>query len=879
MIQINSICKNYFTKHEVINALENINLTIPNKGMIFICGNSGSGKTTLLNCLGGLDDFDSGNIQINDCIYDKKVDTKHFGYVFQEYHLLNYLSVYDNLSIALGFDDEQKIDEVLYLVGLKGYQKKKVIDLSGGEKQRIAIARALLNGGNFLLCDEPTGSLDKKISEQIFDILKSLSKTKTVIVVSHDEISAKKYADRIITLEDGKVFEDVSFDQNEEISIKNHYFNNKRRLNFKTMIKIATKVMFARPIISIISLLLSCLSVIMLSVSLSINNKNQNETIVMSMMENGNTCLVINKTIKDENNNEYVDNLNQIDLEQLEQLSQQKPYLIYKFGNGRITNANISIITNGYSEISSNLLDEFKYTLLYGEMPIKDNEAIISEYIFSLLQKNGIKNTNGVNYPKTYADIIGMPLAIDDIEFEICGIVDTNFNFDRYASIIETDYDNSGFKTGLEYSFHTTLFVKQGTYKHPLLTNYGDYIDDYTYQLQYFIKNNGDLFFGGQTITANDIPETYKIVIKDEKSIDQLKNNEIVVPFSLAMPFSLTEYLNLGARKYAYLHFEEIEDLFAQDYPDGHTVEDYIDYLIINNYKDFKYCQVDKDELFDLGIKEFLERNPQIFSDCFNKKYSLGFKLDSINELDIEEVEIVGLYYQDYENFYNNSELYTCNDLLTSLKQESAYYFDDIAYCVFAFNDDFNHNLKLYSLLDNYYEPSEYYCYSYGTKIKISGYSYLNRNENCLSYISNLNNLNNLANISKYISLGMIVVLFFVIILHIVSSVNISFVNIGILKSLNYNINEIAKIYVFIPTVVFMLLAVISNCLSILVINILNHYQIETQMLLFSAYNFSYFVFLLSIVGISILVFTTSILALFSAYKKPINHLINKVDK
>ena len=196
MLELKNVKKIYHTKEKVdVIALDNINLSFPNNGLIFILGPSGSGKTTLLNLLGGIDQSTEGKI-----FYDGKnlleLSMEDYrrnivSFVFQEFNLIPNLNVYDNISLVTSKNEKNEkdklVEDILLRLGLDGYQKRRIQELSGGQKQRIAIGRALAKGCKILLCDEPTGNLDSKSSKEIFEILKNISKEKLVIVNSHNE--------------------------------------------------------------------------------------------------------------------------------------------------------------------------------------------------------------------------------------------------------------------------------------------------------------------------------------------------------------------------------------------------------------------------------------------------------------------------------------------------------------------------------------------------------------------------------------------------------------------------------------------------------------------------------------------------------------------
>ena len=221
MLQVRNLVKIYKPKKGVpVRALDNVNLTFPQTGMVFLLGKSGSGKSTLLNLLGGLDRYDDGDILIQgestsrfkQSHFDSYRNT-YVGFIFQEYNILDEFSVGTNIALALQLQgqkaDSQRVNQILKDVDLDGYGNRKPNELSGGQKQRVAIARALVKNPKIIMADEPTGALDSATGRQVLTTLKKLSQDKLVIVVSHDREFAEQYADRIIELADGRVIRDV----------------------------------------------------------------------------------------------------------------------------------------------------------------------------------------------------------------------------------------------------------------------------------------------------------------------------------------------------------------------------------------------------------------------------------------------------------------------------------------------------------------------------------------------------------------------------------------------------------------------------------------------------------------------------------------------
>jgi ABC-type lipoprotein export system ATPase subunit len=209
-------------KRNEIHVINQISLDLPDHGLVVLFGPSGSGKTTLLNVLGGLDRA-RGEIHFNDITLNgysmtkwDKIRNRHIGYIFQNYMLLENISIYENIKLTLnmiGITDKDEINKrVEYLldkVGLKNYKKRKAGLLSGGQQQRVAIARALAKNPEVIIADEPTGNLDSKNTVDIMNIIKTISKEKLVLLVTHERELATFYADRIIELKDGQIVSDT----------------------------------------------------------------------------------------------------------------------------------------------------------------------------------------------------------------------------------------------------------------------------------------------------------------------------------------------------------------------------------------------------------------------------------------------------------------------------------------------------------------------------------------------------------------------------------------------------------------------------------------------------------------------------------------------
>ena len=221
MLQLQHISKVYHTGNQEFHALKDISIRFRENEFVSILGQSGSGKTTLLNIIGGLDQYTSGDLLIQGKstkqFKDRDWDSYRnhtIGFIFQSYNLIGHQTALSNVEIAMTLSGVSKAErkkraiEVLERVGLKDHLYKKPSQMSGGQMQRIAIARALVNDPKVILADEPTGALDSETSVQIMDLLKDIAKERLVIMVTHNPELAQKYSTRIVQVLDGNILSD-----------------------------------------------------------------------------------------------------------------------------------------------------------------------------------------------------------------------------------------------------------------------------------------------------------------------------------------------------------------------------------------------------------------------------------------------------------------------------------------------------------------------------------------------------------------------------------------------------------------------------------------------------------------------------------------------
>lgn len=284
MLKLKNIKKSYKTGDFVQKALDNVSITFRKSEFVSVLGPSGSGKTTLLNVVGGLDNYDSGDLIING------KSTKNFkdrnwdayrnicvGFVFQNYNLIGHISVLANVEMSLTLSGvnlktrRKKAKEALKKVGLLDHANKRPNQLSGGQMQRVAIARALVNDPDIILADEPTGALDSKTSVQIMDLIKEISKDKLVIMVTHNADLASRYSSRIVELKDGKIVSD-SNPINEKDDLSKKFNIKKTAMGFLTALKLSLNNIYTKKGRTFLTAFASSIGIIGIALILSISN-------------------------------------------------------------------------------------------------------------------------------------------------------------------------------------------------------------------------------------------------------------------------------------------------------------------------------------------------------------------------------------------------------------------------------------------------------------------------------------------------------------------------------------------------------------------------------------------------------------------------------
>ena len=376
MIKLVGVSKIYNNSGVLTTGLHNVSLELNKGEIVAITGESGSGKSTLLNILTKMDIFDEGEYYYkgNETSYFDINDMDNFrknkvGFIFQNYNIIDSFSVLENVMLPLkinGYDNKtakHRALELIEKVGLMHRKRNKGSELSGGEKQRCVIARALASNCEILACDEPTGNLDSKSGDEIISLIKEVAKDKLVLIVTHNFDQVKDIVTRKITVHNGEIAEDIVYDKiekDEDVELNLDYQPIKRKIK----IGIANQCLFNTPRKTILSFLVFLfVSIFALSLYQSIFYTRRNQFYDNNFYYKGEEKFIVY--------NMYDDHI--VDLEQIKKVSNK--YSVNNFYDNKTLDIyfsdNYYSYMVGYEKYPSN----FKVDT--GRLPVSDNECVI----------------------------------------------------------------------------------------------------------------------------------------------------------------------------------------------------------------------------------------------------------------------------------------------------------------------------------------------------------------------------------------------------------------------------------------------------------------------------------------------------------------------
>ena len=878
MIKLENLSKEYVSKKDVVTkALADINLTFEDKGMVFIIGKTGCGKSTLLNLLGLLDTPSSGDIIVDGqsiVKQDSKIEDNYrknyVGFVFQEYNLIEEFTVYENIEVAVKLQgqkvNEEEIDNLLKRFDLYEQKYKLCNELSGGQKQRAAIIRAIVKKPKLILADEPTGALDSKTGEEILNTLKEISKEVLVIVVSHDEDYANRFADRIIEMKDGQIINDSVLASSEQKLDKVDItkVNKKARLSFKEKLKIGLFNFKHRLKKLVLMMFVAMFAFILLGTASTFVTYDKEQIIINSMYENGDDQIFILGT--DYYDNYYPQNISSEDVEMFEEKYSRNFYPEFALGevfNFRHTLAQYNNPTEYYGyaqdgygiEINEDIAKDLKVELLYGRYPKADDEVMLPESIYQYYIKFGYSFNDITREINTFEDLEGLIIPINNKAHKIVGIIDTGYDKERYQQLDQYNVDNSGnwftrlkfaHQSYLRSSLNSLIFFNVGYYERNLKAP------------DNFIKSNNN-FFSRFTSPNYGLDETLsfisystldfitdEIVWRDGVERESLADDEIVI--NVDRINIRTVEIPEGELEILYYEEEELletsdEYLKSEEYLTYETQlkNQEIDYETFDDLRDRLLERMVIDKLFDKYLWDFYDVGN--FSET-------NLYMDVINK----EVKIVGYFHPLNMGADNNVQVVLSNNFFKEFK-EFVCLEDYVA--LFTATTSKSDDLKLIKDINNN-EDDIFTVYS--------RYHYAS------------NSLDNkLQKAAIFMIIGAIVIavfaglLFYNYIRYIVDDKR---KQIGVLRSLGASKADIASIFLIESLLISLIIASIACALSAVIALILNNYFINSLGLLFKLLSFG-IVSVIIVFGVSIIisVITTLIPVANITKKTPIETL------
>ena len=508
-------------------ALKSFSYCFPSVGLVSICGKSGCGKTTLLNLLSLIDKPTSGRI-----MYDRSNTKKwkknkiaewrntKIGMVFQHYNLLEQETVFDNLALPLLIagkrDAKTKVIDKLKRFGFsEEILNKSISDMSGGERQRIAILRAIINEPEILFCDEPTGALDTHNSEIVMSLLKEISKNTLVIMVSHNQKIVKEYSDVIINMSDGKI------SSVEEINVIHRQLTTKKEFNKKNYLwnyKRGLKLIKEKPIKNLLTSFSILICLLLTTLIVGFIDNYQQSVITQSYHSIDYGVMTVTHQERNSVNGSSFSVIKESrpSNEEIKYLEKTYPELVF------LPNITYFVPLNSVISVGEQIFDGVYYSPIYsfdkiddsllvsGRIPNKKNEVLVNKAALKRLENNtllNVKNTVDLRYDTNDEnETVITDLFIYNEDVEVVGVVD-DFSFlstpkiyysyvDVFSDLKTTPFINLSIYYDYSISIYDYLQMSSDNSEISSYNYYCFYNDYYHYNLiDNYIQNSGKIVF------------------------------------------------------------------------------------------------------------------------------------------------------------------------------------------------------------------------------------------------------------------------------------------------------------------------------------------------------------------------------------------------
>lgn len=653
MLEITHVTKKYTNdKKEYITALDDVSLVFPDTGFVVVTGTSGCGKTTLLNILGGLDRPTIGEVRLDGVRIDDKDEkwwdfyrSSCLGFVYQDFNLLDNMTVKENIRLPLALQNidektkEDRICKISDILGLNEYLGESCGKLSGGQKQRVAVARALVTGAKIILADEPTGNLDKRNSENVFKLMKKVSKTRLVVVVTHDTSLAGAYADQLIQITYGKIECGALIEKNIPNSRKDTFLNHdlivkakNKKFSIKECLGFAGEVMKKRKMRCLVSIMIFTITMLFILVLCEALFRDDSIPIAEYISDSDQKVIPLFTEVPDA----------YINITENDKITSGKNFydLICRCTDeGRIVqcgnSCNVEFTTGKFKETQIMYVDmgNEKYFTYEGKFPEKEDEIAVSEKV---VEEFG-----------NYQSIIGTGVFIGEKKYTITAIVSELCG--KYIENIHVD-DGAGGDMLENVILLSTKALTDKT------------VTSGVYMSGFGVTAFSNMFY--QTTIYNEIHS-----VEDEIELISgrmpEKDNEILISQSLLEQRSQTDkdvvgrvykMNNLYGKQYgrAYWNMVNLYDYMGKEMTIVGVADGPGDYFVTNSvyekiYEEYKtyceqsYCLLIDDKQLQNDLQLLLENNVKIKEVKYDKVYMLMNTIDSMKTAMVIIVTVIAL--------------------------------------------------------------------------------------------------------------------------------------------------------------------------------------------------------------------------------------------
>lgn len=783
MIQINDIELIYKKNNELIKCLNKINLKLPNKGLIFLLGKSGSGKTSLLNIISGYLKPTKGNIFYNRVNYlnmSNKQKTAFYSnvvsFVFQDNNLFQNKTVEKNISLAVSSNIkfDKQILESLYL---KDFENRVVGDLSGGEKKRVSIARAINRKTKVVLIDEPTDSLDPKGTEEVFNFLKKEAENKLIIVSTHNKKQALKYSNQIIELSKGEVILNTIEEENN--IEENNYLQKKSKKKFKNLLPFSFAFLIEKPIKSFINYLIIVIFLFILSFLLMLIFYSPIHSASKYLSNSPNKYINLNKNII-ASGKKHKANFSNDEFEKINEkyFSQSIPvYNTYKMKNEiMIKGRKLEIL--GIVEIDNQELLSKKYNVSIGRLPNKnilDNEISITETIFHFFKLSRYFDEE----LNDYSSIINKKIKLidnNDIikEFEIVGVLNTGFDYKNEIESLELNINNFfDLKNKYFNSIENCIYFRKNFHKERFQEKH--FNNNHDFLNKHFSSYINFSFLN--EISKNDIIYYENKVIKN---LTKLNSDDFVINIYVKdLEFTINNLIKQKAINYASTleDFTKIKNELSILIGKEATIDDYVEYILNNEINKFS-PENSKKEFRNLVVEEII-----LSSNKYNKVY-FNYKENNV----VDEREFFPNGFILTEDKEKENLVFVSDDVLFEFINYEPSLYGFISTIFVSGDDNYNNNYNLlkFNIKNDFLTKNQPYQFD---EIEVKT-NYIIYNYSLVAF----NNLKTIKLILIPVNILLLILLIFYNLFYFKDIFNSKKYEIGLLKSFGYNVKNLSMI-------------------------------------------------------------------------------------